>query len=181
MDGRKPKPIPRQIAEGDTRKIGKHKLEERLASVPKGGRGLPDCPRHLSGRARFAWNLLRSELETMELDAKVDALALEALCANYATSVRAHLKIQKQGEVIEDPIVSRDTGKIIGYRAKKNPWLPIREHAHRLLLSFASEFGISPASRTRLSVAPRELYSDEEVQAVLSGPTLTDEEKARMQ
>jgi P27 family predicted phage terminase small subunit len=103
----------------------------------------------------------------MELDATADAMLLEALCTNYETAVRAHLKIRTQGEVIEDPIVSRDTGKIIGYRARKNPWLPIREHAHRLLLSFCSEFGVSPAARTRLNVtAP--VHDDADVQAVLS-------------
>jgi P27 family predicted phage terminase small subunit len=180
MRGRKPKPIAVQIAEGDRRKRGRLKLAEQLASIPKTARGLPDCPRHLRGRARSAWNLLRNELETMELDATADAMLLEAACVNYATAVRAHLKIEKQGEVINDPIVSRDNGKIIGYRAKKNPWLPIREHAHRLLLNFCSEFGVSPAARTRLNVTTP-AHDDADVERVLYGPTLTDEEKQKMQ
>lgn len=181
MRGRKRKPLALQVAEGDTRNIGRHKLAERIASVPTSERGLPDCPRHLTGRARSAWNLLRAELEAMELDARADALALEAACVNYATSVRAHLAIEKHGEVIQDPIVSRDTGKIIGHRTRKNPWLTVREHAQRLLLSFCSEFGISPVARTRLSVKARDRYSKEEIDAVLCGPVLTDAQKAAMQ
>jgi hypothetical protein len=54
---------------------------------------------------------------------------------NYATAIKAHLKIAKLGEVIEEPIVSRDTGKILGYRTKPNPWLAIRDRAHRLMHS----------------------------------------------
>jgi len=169
-----------QIAEGDTRKRGRLKLAERLASIPTPPHGLPDCPTHLHGRARSAWNLLRRELEMMELDATADAMLLEAACVNYETSVRAHLKIQRQGEVIEEPICSRDTGQIIGHRTKKTPWVAIGEHAHRLLLSFCSEFGISPAARTRLSVVKPSGSSDVDVEAVLCGPTYTDEERQKM-
>lgn len=181
MRGRKPLPVERQIAEGDRSKRGRLKLAEQLASIPKTARGLPDCPRHLRGRARSAWNLLRTELEAMQLDATADAMLLEAACVNYATAVRAHLKIEKQGEVIQDPIVSRDTGNVVAYRAKKNPWLPIREHAHRLLLSFCSEFGVNPAARTRLNVSAPAHETDADVERVLHGPLLTDEEKQKMQ
>jgi len=147
---KKPKPLALQIAEGDRSKRGRLKLASK--SIPQPMRGLPACPPHLRGRARAAWNLLRNELEAMDLDATADAMLLEALCVNYQTHVKASLKIAQQGEVIKDAILSRDTGQIIGHRSKKNPWLAIREHAHRLLLSFFSEFAISPAARSRLNV-----------------------------
>jgi P27 family predicted phage terminase small subunit len=181
MRGRKRKPIERQIADGDTRKRGRLKLAEQLASIPKTARGLPDCPRHLRGRARAAWNLLRSELEAMELDATADAMLLEALCTNYETAVRAHLKIAQQGEVLEESIVARDSGKVLGHRFRKNPWVTVRADAHRLMLAFASEFGVSPASRSRLNVTTPAHETEADVEAVLYGPTLTDEEKQKMQ
>jgi phage terminase small subunit len=79
MRGRKPKPLALGMAEGDTRKFGKHKLEEKLNSVPRPSHGLPECPRYLQGRARTAWNFWRSELEAMELDAATDGPLLKRL------------------------------------------------------------------------------------------------------
>jgi len=177
MRGRKPKPISLQISEGDTRRRGRLKLSTK--AIPQPAHGLPDCPRYLRGKARGAWNLWRAELEAMDLDAAVDAMTLAAACMNYATCVKAHLKIEQQGEVIEEPIIARDSGKVLGSRIKKNPWVAIRADAHRLLLAFASEFGLAPAARTRLSVtAPRN--TDQDIEALLNGPRLTDEQKRKM-
>lgn len=178
MRGRKPKPISLRIAEGDRRKVGRMKLATK--STPQPERGLPSCPYYLHGRARAAWNVWRVELEAMQLDAAGDAMMLEAACVNFQTAVRAHLKIEEQGEVINEPITSRDTGQIIGYRSKKNPWVAVREHAHRLLLSFCSEFGVSPAARTRLNINPPD-HSEQNIEALLRGPMLTDEQKREMQ
>lgn len=178
MRGRKPKSIALQISEGDTRRRGRLKLATK--AIPQPAHGLPDCPSHLRGRARAAWNLWRSELEAMDLDAAADAMMLEAACVNYETAVRAHQQIQRQGEVIEEPVIARDSGKVLGHRAKKNPWVGIREHAHRLLLAFCSEFGLAPSARTRLSVtAPRD--TDQDIEAILNSPRLTDAEKEKMQ
>jgi phage terminase small subunit len=78
------------------------------------------------------------------------------------------------------PSLLATPGQIIGYRSKKNPWVAVREHAHRLLLSFCSEFGISPAARTRKNVRATD-SSEADIEALLSGPRLTDEEKQKMQ
>ena len=66
--GQKPKPTKAQIAAGDPRKKGVHKLEEQLAAEPKASRGLPPCPEYLVGRARDAWTFWSHELELMDLD-----------------------------------------------------------------------------------------------------------------
>src|SRR5574337_2001247 len=91
MRGRKPKPITQHIAEGDPSKLGVNKLDERLAKQPKAARGLPICPRHLSGRARAAWNFWKAELEGMKLDCRPDAMMLEGACVNYARAVQADI------------------------------------------------------------------------------------------
>src|SRR6516162_2814097 len=177
MRGRKPKPISLQIAEGDRRKRGRLKLATK--SSPQPAHGLPACPHYLRGHARSAWNVWSAELQAMGLDSAADAQLLEAACVNFQTAVRAQLKIEKQGEVIDEPIISRDTGQIIGHRSKKNPWVAIRDHAQRLLLSFCSEFGLSPSARTRLNItAPS--HSDADIEALLNGPMLTDDEKQKM-
>jgi P27 family predicted phage terminase small subunit len=125
------------------------------------------------------WDLWRSELEGMSIDAAADAPLLEALCVSYATAVKAHQKLAQLGEVVEEPIVDA-SGKIVGHRLKRNPWLGIRERAHRMLQSLSSDFGLSPAARTRLSVTPSaDSYAD--IKELLEGPSLTDEEKKKLQ
>jgi len=162
--------------------VGRLKLAAAAQSVPEpSAAGLPDCPSYLHGQARAAWHLWKTELEVMGLDAACDAPTLASACMNFQTVVTAHLKIQKEGAVIREPIVSRDTGLVMGHRVKKNPWVSVREHAHRLLLGFCSEFGISPAARTRLNVNVPKASAAETIDALLNGPMLTDEEKRHMQ
>jgi hypothetical protein len=63
----------------------------------------------------------QSELEAMQLDCAPDAAQLEAACVNYASAVKAHIKLEREGEVIREAIVAQDKTKILGYRTKKNP------------------------------------------------------------
>jgi P27 family predicted phage terminase small subunit len=172
MRGRKPKPISQQITEGDRRRHGRLKLATK--SNPQPACGLPACPHYLRGHARAAWNVWSAELQAMGLDSAADAQLLEAACVNFQTAVTAHLQIQKQGEVVEELIIARDSGKVIGHRVRKNPWVTVREHAHRLLLSFCSEFGVSPAARTRLNIE-RPRTDEDEIEKILSGPPVARE------
>jgi phage terminase small subunit len=96
MRGRKPRPISQQISEGDPRQRGKRKLEELQAAEPKAARGLPDCPRHLTGLARETWYFLREELEAMKLDCRPDAMMLEGACQAYAKAARADDLLEKK-------------------------------------------------------------------------------------
>lgn len=174
MRGRKPKPVSQQIAEGDPRKHGVNKLQERLAAEPKAARGLPTCPRHLRGRARSAWGFWSAELEAMKLDRRPDAMMLEGACLAYEASIRAVEQCRNTGgDVIEEPILvkSKQTGEdeLVGHRLKRNPWVSIRERSLLILKAFCSEFGLSPVSRTRLTVEkPDDIEAD--FMALLSKP-----------
>ena len=90
MRGRKPKPVELQIAQGDPRKHGIHKLDEKLASQPRSVRGLPDCPRYLSAEAKEAWDFWKDQLEIMELDYQAYALSLAAGCVAFQGMRLAH-------------------------------------------------------------------------------------------
>lgn len=168
MPGRKPKPVALQIVEGDPRKHGMHKLEQKLAAEPKAGRGLPNCPRHLSGRARAAWKFWRQELEAMNLDCRPDAMMLEGACVNYSRAVQADIQVEAGGVTVEEPVIDAD-GKQIGTKIRKNPAVEVSNAAWRNLRAFCSEFGLSPASRTRLTI---EIADDgsQDLMAILSAP-----------
>lgn len=148
---RKPKPIALQIAEGDPRKRGVNKLQEAASKLPKATRGLPGCPRHLSGRARYAWTFWAAELQAMGLDRRPDAMMLEGACIAYEKMTRAHEKLTKEGEVVNTPVMNSED-EVVGFTQKKNLWVSIQERAMLLLKGFCSEFGLTPVSRERITI-----------------------------
>jgi P27 family predicted phage terminase small subunit len=168
LRGRKPKPTARQISEGDPSKRGKRKLEARLAAEPKPAKGLPNCPRHLKGRARYAWNFWVEELAGMNLDRRPDAMALEGACLNYSRAVEADLIVARDGMMVEESTVTEEGEKIL-LRIKYHPAISVSNAAWRQLRAFCGEFGFSPVSRTRLAIEKQD-DGIEDLAAMLSRP-----------
>ena len=168
MRGRKPKPLSRQISEGDPRKKGKRKLKEELAKEPKAARGLPECPEHLEGRARDAWEFWREELVAMNLDCRPDAMMLEGACVNYARAVQADIMLTAQGIVVGQPIFDAN-GQRVGTKIKNHPAVAISNAAWKQVRAFCSEFGLSPVARTRLTLEKPDT-SSEDLMTLLSKP-----------
>jgi P27 family predicted phage terminase small subunit len=160
--GRKRKPIERQIVEGDPRQRGKRKLEQKLAAQVKATPGLPSCPRHLKGRARYAWTFWAEELVSLKQDKRPDAQMLEGACTSYALAVQADLILAKDGPIIAELYVEPETKEVIVLSRKKHPAVEIRNRAWGLVRSFCSEFGFSPVSRLRLSPVESDPGGDED-------------------
>lgn len=169
LRGRKPKPKALQLAEGDTRKQGKRKQAAKLAAMPIAQQGLPECPERLKGIARDAYVFWKEQLELMNLAEMPDAWTLERMCSHVATAFRADEHINAEGEVIREPVVSRTTGDVVGYRQVKNRWVSIRAEADKIFNKFASDFGLSPVSRTRLTVEKKD-PSEGNLAKLLAGP-----------
>jgi phage terminase small subunit len=141
MRGRKPKSIECQIAEGDPRKHGVHKLDEMLASQPKSQRGLRECPPYLSKEAKEAWDFWKAQLETMDLDYQAYALSLAAGCMAFQNLRRAHQ--------------SKDWGLMAKF--------------FQCVMKFTSEFGLTPVSKARLTLDKPD-DGEAELMAILAGP-----------
>lgn len=179
MRGRKPKTTSQQIAEGDPRKHGVHKLADRIEAEPEPARGLPPCPPHLKGVAQKAWEFWSAELRAMNLDSRPDAMMLEGACVSYETFVKMHQKITEQGELVAKKERNPTTGQMEVVDVRPHPGLAIRDRALALLRSFCSEFGLSPVSRARLSAEHLEA-DEEELWAILSLPRKKKESSAQM-
>jgi len=169
MRGRKPKPTKQQIAEGDPRQRGKHKLLEKLAKEPKPLRGFPRCPSHLKGLARKAWKFLTEQIEAMEQDHRPDAIMLEGACVNYARAVEADSILQREGLTITEQYVDKED-RVIPLKIRNRPEIAISNAAWRQVRAFCTEFGLSPASRTRLSIEPSAEDDAEKIAEILSRP-----------
>lgn len=155
MKGRKPKPWQTQINEGDPRKRGVRKLQERLAQEPRAESGYPGCPDHLTGLARDAWEFLVDQITIMGIDKRPDALMLEGAAVNYARAVQADEQITREGITVQETSIAED-GEVVVLKTKANPAVAVSNAAWRQLRAFASEFGLSPVSRTRLSLERRD-------------------------
>lgn len=136
--GRKPKPTAIKEIAGNP---GKRPLNGR---EPK-PTGVPTCPAMLNAVAKAEWQRLRKELVPMGLLTNVDRAALMAYCVVYARWVKAEEQIEKLGEYIK----SSKSGYLI-----QAPWVGVANKALELMHKYATEFGFTPSSRTRLSVEP---------------------------
>jgi P27 family predicted phage terminase small subunit len=168
--GQQPKPIALQIAEGDPRRHGRNKLLEKQAREPKATDGLPKCPAYLrrNARARTAWNFWRAELQKMDLDRRPDMHMLEGACIAYAEAIACFQLVEKQGRVI--PRRARDSaGNWVVVGMVAHPAVRQRNQALLIMRAFCSEFGLSPISRTRLSVEPAD-DDDDDLMKLLSQP-----------
>ena len=152
MRGGKPKPIQTKINEGDRRGRGVHKLDQRLAALPKAQRGLPDAPDHFTHTQRGVWDVLKQRLEVMELDYSADAMILEGLCVNYVRAVEADLLLERDGCDCEQAMLDKNTGQITGYRIKNHPAVARSNMCWKAVQAFASDLGLTIVSRQRISM-----------------------------
>lgn len=159
--GRPRKPTALRIAEGDLRKIGKHKLEELLEAEPKPERGLPRCPTRLTGLARRTWKGWAEQLELMNMDSRPDAEMLEGACTAFALATECWEEIGRTGKMLRLP-----DGSIV-----VNPLIRVWHLASKQYKGFCTEFGFSPVSRSRLGAAAVEKEGDD-LEDLLLGPRL---------
>lgn len=162
------KPIERQIAEGDPSKRGKKQLERKLLAAPKPAPGLPKCPKHLEGRARELWVFLAAELNSMRLDKRPDATMLEGACIAYSRAVDADLILNTEGILVYDKCVL--DGEVVILKTKKHPAVEVSNSCWLRVKAFCCEFGLSPVSRTRLTMAAAAVEQEDDLAAMLAQP-----------
>lgn len=136
MAGRRPKPTAQRILEGNPGKRPLNKTE------PKYG-GVPTCPPELNAAASKEWKRICGELTAQGMLTSVDRAALAAYCVNYVRWLNAEEQIEKFGAVIRSPKS--------GYPVQ-NPYVGVSNTAQDQMRKFLVEFGMTPASRTRLKV-----------------------------
>ena len=100
-----------------------------------------ECPPELGPVAQREWHRLAGELAALRLLTNLDRAALAAYCGAYALWAEATEAIQKYGAMIKSP-----TGFPI-----QSPYLAIANRQAEIMMRIASEFGFTPASRSRIS------------------------------
>lgn len=146
MRGRKPKPTGVKIYQGNP---GKRPYNPNEPMPPV---ELPECPAVLSDSAREEWNRVVGVLARFNMLTALDRAALAAYCESYAMWTEAVTAIRRYGTIVKSP-----TGYPI-----QSPYVAIANRQAEIMVRIASEFGFTPASRSRIS-AP-----------AYQGPTLFD-------
>lgn len=113
--------------------------------------GIPTCPDHLNSIAKQEWERISQELAACGLLTSIDRAALAAYCQAYARWVEAENKIKEIGSLIV-MVGKKDDPKKPPYPIQ-NPYVGIANTAMDQMRKYLSEFGMTPASRTRIQVS----------------------------
>jgi P27 family predicted phage terminase small subunit len=138
MRGRRPTPTRLKVLTGNP---GKRPLN---ADEPKPEIAIPDCPVELGPVARQEWDRMAPQLVSLRILTQLDRAALAAYCGAYAMWAEATEAVQKYGTMVKSPS---------GYPVQ-SPYVSIANRQAEIMMRIASEFGFTPASRSRIS-APR--------------------------
>lgn len=101
---------------------------------------IPECPEELGPLARKEWDRLVGELGKLHILTALDRVALATYCGAYGMWAEATEAIQKYGTMIKSPQ---------GY-PMQSPYVAIANRQAELMMRIASEFGFTPASRSRI-------------------------------
>jgi P27 family predicted phage terminase small subunit len=121
---------------------------------------IPAVPAHLSDEAKVEWGRVSEELCTLGLLSRIDRAALAAYCECWADWVDASKmcasrdgqdrKVIKTGEKLKHDkdgnVTERTGGNFI-----ENPYYSIKKRSAELMHKFLVEFGMTPASRSRIN------------------------------
>jgi P27 family predicted phage terminase small subunit len=135
MRGRRPKPTRLKVITGNP---GKRPLNEH---EPRPEPQIPPCPSELSPAAQREWQRLVTELGALKMVTNLDRAALAAYCGAYALWAEAMEAIQKYGTMVKSPS---------GY-PMQSPYIAVANRQAEIMMRIASEFGFTPASRSRIS------------------------------
>ena len=154
--GRKPKPTALKLLEGNP---GKRPINEHAPLPPK---GTVKCPTWLEPEAKKEWKRLAPSLEAMGVLTQADLTAFAGYCQAYARWKEAEEFISQHGSIFQTPS---------GY-VQQVPQVSIAQQNLKIMQSFCSEFGLTPATRARIIAnggGKDDSNSDDPMESLLKG------------
>jgi len=107
-------------------------------------------PKELSFASRKHWDLVVEQLMSAGIMTNLDNQALAIYCEAYTRWAEANAKIAEHGMVIKAPS---------GYPVQ-SPYLSISNRAFEQMRAMLSEFGMTPASRSRIKAEPKKVVNE---------------------
>lgn len=134
MAGRRPKPSKLKALEG--KKID-------TSDEPDPDVAVPNPPSCLDRVARKEWKRISKELAVIGLISEIDMTGLATYCQQFSIWFEASEHVKKTGLLVKSPN---------GYPVQ-NPYLSIANKAMERMVRILTEFGMTPASRSRIKMS----------------------------
>ena len=109
---------------------------------PKPAPIMPECPSWFDAEAKSFWHKYGPKLHALGLLTEIDGPAFEAVCQRYSLWVKCEKRMKAKGLVKK-----LDTGY-----EQQRPEVSIAKNALADVKAFLTEFGMTPASRSRISL-----------------------------
>lgn len=152
LRGPAPKPSAIQKLEGNR---SRRPINER---EPIPGPGEPQIPAHLDALAKKEWRRLVPMLQRMRVLTEADGTALANLCADCALLQRAQEAFAKTGLFVKNPKTEM---------IHQNPILNVIRVTTDRVTRGLREFGLTPASRSKIQTAPLDSRVMDPIEAAL--------------
>lgn len=134
---------------------GTDRADRRNDAAPTPDVARPPMPSTLTDFAAANWDRFCGVLESMGVLSVADEFALEQLVETYAQWLHA------QGVIDIEGTHYTTESKSGGTMVRAHPAVAMRSDAARRFASLMSEFGLTPASRSRVSVSDGEGAQDD--------------------
>jgi len=134
--GAKPKPTAVNKRNGNP---GKRRINRE---EPQYEVKVPKCPSHMDPIAKKEWRRIGGLLASEGLLTDADMAALMAYCRAFSLFVEADKKVQQYGPML----ISKTTGSVY-----QSPYVHQMTAAAKQMVAIATEFGLTPSSRTRVN------------------------------
>ena len=129
---------------------GTFRNDRAVENEPKPKTAIPPVPPHLSDEGKVEWGRVSQELYSLGLLSNVDRAALAAYCEAWADFVESS-KLCRTEAGQDRKVVKTNNGNFI-----ENPYYTIKKRSMEIMHKFLTEFGMTPASRTRIGAVPKE-------------------------
>ena len=151
--GRKPTPSAIKELEGNP---GHRPLNEH---EPKPAKKAPACPKWLEPEAKKEWRRLAKQMESIGILTDVDMAAFASYCQAYARWKEAEEFLTQHGTIVKTPS---------GYW-QQVPQVSIAQTYNKIMTKLATEFGLTPSSRSRIIAGDGEKGGNDEMEDILGG------------
>ncbi len=139
MPGPSPLPTNLKMLKGTLRK------DRLVPNEAQPDLGIPAVPPHLSDEAKVEWGRVSQQLMGLGLLSYIDRAALTAYCDAWSDYVDASkMCATKDGQ--DRKVVKTAAGNFM-----ENPYYTIKKRSMEIMHKFLTEFGMTPASRTRIN------------------------------
>lgn len=143
--GRKPKPT------AVLRLTGQFRPDRHNAGEPDPPTAIPSPTKSLKGEALAEWDRITVLLAQAQCIAELDRSSLTAYCIEWARYIEANNKLRFGGTLLSE---STKGTKM------PHPLLRVSDRALANMLRICQEFGLTPASRTRLDITAGQSSED---------------------